>query len=209
MKNFKSRMIADGAVCTALTVLLTVIAIYVPIFSIVSVAVVGIPLAYLGIKHGFGLSCVAMLASVLVIFIITGDILSAVILGVTNMLPGIAMGFCGRNKNSFKRSVIIISASVLIGLMIQLLVINYSAGGNGISKMIDETISRTKDMMLPLLKEFSSMSVGQGIDISDTLNETFNLMQEYIYLYIPAFVIGASAVIGYIVYMFGIFVSKD
>ena len=209
MKNIKSRMIADGAVCTALTVLLAVIAIYIPIFSIVSVAVVGIPLAYLGIKHGLGLSCVASVASVLVIFIITGNVLSAALFGVTNMLPGIAMGYCIRNKNSFKRSVIIVSASVLAGLMAQLIVINYTAGGNGIGKMIEETINLTKEMMSSLLGDISSTAVGQGMSISsDMLNEAIELMREYIYLYMPSFVIGASALIGYMVYMFGVSVFK-
>ena len=208
MKNFKSRMIADGAVCTALTVLLTVMAIYIPIFSIASVAVVGIPLAYLGIKHGFGVSCVSAVTAVLVIFIITGDVLSAVLLGVTNMLPGIAVGYSINNKMSFKMSVITVSAGVLIGLMIHLVVINYSAGGNGIDKMIDETLATTKDMMSSLLEEFSGIASGQESDIFGTLNESIDLVREYIYLYIPSFVIGVSAVIGYIVYMFGVFVFK-
>ncbi len=209
MKNFKSRMIADGAVCTALTVLLAVIAIYIPIFSIVSVAVVGIPLTYLGIKHGLGLSCTAAVAAVLVLFALTGNFISIVLFGVTNMLPGIAMGYCVKNKKSFKLSIAIVSAGVLAGLMLQLLVINYSVDGNGISKMIDETINSTKDIMSSLFGELSGTGIGQEMNItSGTLNDAFELMREYIYLYMPSFVIGSSVVIGYVIYMFGAFILR-
>ena len=50
MKNIKAKALTEGAVCAALTVLFTVIAMYVPFFAMLSMFITGIPSMYLAVK---------------------------------------------------------------------------------------------------------------------------------------------------------------
>ena len=56
MKNFSVRAVADGAIVTALTVVLLAAAAYVPALGMFSIFVSGIPLVYLIIQRGFRVS---------------------------------------------------------------------------------------------------------------------------------------------------------
>lgn len=205
MKNTKVKALADGAVCTALTVLLLLIAVYVPPLAIFSVCIAGTPLIVLGVRHGAGISSIACVASILVLFVLTGDFLSALLLGIVDLLPGVVIGYAIFEKAKFKTIAFSAAGAVMFGLMLQLMLLNASGGGNGIEKLVDGTLDNTKEILSGIISKLPSAGE-QGKEVLAVLNSVFDQMREMIFLYLPSFVIGFSVVLGYVVYMLGIYI---
>ena len=88
MKKVTARAVCEGAIVAALTVLLMFMGIYVPVFRTLAMFVCGIPLAYLMIRQGVYISAASFIASLLLIFIVTGDIISGPLSGLITLLPG-------------------------------------------------------------------------------------------------------------------------
>lgn len=208
MKNMKAKALTEGAVCAALTVLFTVIAMYVPFFAMLSMFITGIPSMYLAVKHGSKVSVVSAVAAALVLFIVTGDILSAVLTSAVYILPGLAAGYNMGHGRSFKRSVFSASATIVFGFVLTLIFINLSGGGNGIEKMIDEAIGNSRSVMSSALDMLPSAKGIDTAEITKTMNTMFKLIKNLMLLYLPAIVIGISTVLGYTVTAVGIFVLR-
>ena len=100
MNKNRARALAEGAVCTALTVLLMVIAIYVPLFTIFSTVIVGLPIVFMAVRHGLRRAGISALAAVLVTVFLLGDIVSALMMALLHLLPQKAVlhnrSFCHR-----------------------------------------------------------------------------------------------------------------
>ena len=207
MKNTKVKALADGAVCTAVTVLLLVIAVYVPPLALFSIAVAGTPLIFLGVRHGLGTSGTACAASILVLFVLTGDPVSALLMGIVDLLPGLVIGYAISKRASFQITVFAAAGAVLFGIMLQLILLNASGGGDGIEKLVDGTLENTKQILNSVMGKLASAGT-QGKDLTAVLNTMIDQMREMIFLYLPSFVVGASVVLGYAVCMMGIYVLR-
>ena len=206
MKNMKVKALADGAVCTALTVLLMIIAMYVPFFAVLSILFVGTPLVYLGVRHGTRVSVIAAVAAILVLFILTGDPLSALLLGIINLLPGIAIGYSIGHRALFRRTLVAASASVLFGLLLELILLNASGGGNGIENLINGAMDNAKKMAEPVINQIAEKNPDYSEFFISALSETINHVKETIFLYLPSFVIGMSVITGYGAVAAGIYI---
>ena len=76
MKNSKAAPVCEGAIVTALTVLLLTMGMYVPVLGSFCGLVSGIPLLWLMIRRSTGVSVASLVASLALIFALTGDIIS-------------------------------------------------------------------------------------------------------------------------------------
>ncbi len=206
MKNIKAKALATSAICTALSVLLVAIAIYVPPLTLIMTVFAGTPMMYLCIRHGIRISVVAMGASILMLFMFTGNILSAVLMGIINLLPGIVAGRSIAKRSNFTVKVIAVSLAVFLGLMLHLIILNVSGGGNGIEKLITSAIDNAKQLAEPVLSTLIESNPEQGQSVYDLWNNALDQVRGMIFLYLPSFIIVTSAILGYIVLMENIFV---
>lgn len=208
MKNTKAKALADGAVGTALTVLLMIIAMYVPVFALFSIFITGTPIIYLGVRHGTKVSALAALAAVLVLFIITGDPISAILMGIINLLPGAVIAFCMKNGRAYKRTVFAASASVMFGLMLELILLNASGGGHGIENLINGTVDNAKTVLDTVVSRFADVNPDYADTVSSMVDAITERVRYNIFLYMPSFVIGASAILGYGAVAAGLFMLR-
>ncbi len=206
MKNIKASAVAEGAVIAALTVLLLVLALYLPLFSIFSLFFAGIPIAYLTIKHPPGIAVLSALAALLVLFIITGNIVSVIMMGVVQLLPGLVLGFCFLKNTSFYKTLGFVSITVAAGMLLDLLIINFSAGGHGIEDMINSILQSIEQMLVSFADKMQAMNADTGQDLHSAVKDLVSIAETMIRTFIPTFVIIVSMCTGYIIYMASVFI---
>jgi len=205
MNKNRGTQLAHGAICTALTVVLMLLARYLPVFSVVSVLLTGLPVIFLGTRYGGRLSGISLIASVLVLALVMGDFLSAILLGVLNLLPGFAIGYAFSHRKGYRGAVILGSGMVLLGLLVQLMVVNLLSNGNGLAELVNETMAGVE---MVLNQAFSGM---EGANQQEMLASVTGLLQtakERFFLYLPTMLIALSAMIGYATVSVGIFMLK-
>lgn len=206
MKNMKVKAIAEGAVCAALTVLFSVISMYVPFLAVVSFFFAGAPIIYISVKCGSKAAIVSAAAAALVLFIVTGDIFSAAMSSVLNILPGLTAGFCIGHKRSYRRTLFAVSVSIMFGLLLELIVINAVGGGKGVETIIDGAVDNVRNAVDAALDKLPASGGIKPDEMQKIANNVLKQIKEMIFLYMPTFVISVSAVLGYIILAAGIFV---
>lgn len=206
MKKISVKAIAFGAICVCLSVILVEICMYIPLLGMFSVILSGIPLMLLGVKYGTRMSGIAFIASILLLFVLNGDILSVLMLGIMNLLPGVIIGYTVSRRFSFSNSIFAVSGAVLVGYAIQLWMIDKLNGGNGIEDMISQILDSSKNMMGDIISKLPTEAPVPMNELMANINTVMDKIQEMILLYMPTFFIGISVVLGYCAYMFGIFI---
>lgn len=205
MKKTKVQALAYGAVCTALTVLLSIMSLYVPFLSVPMIFFAGVPLMYVSIGCGSRMASLSAVVSILILFILTGNFLSAVFTGISNILPGVAAGYCLGHRREFKQTVFATSAFVMLGLFAELAWINASGGGNGLENLITGSIDNARTIVFSVLDGASELKGTDVTVIAEVLDEALGTAKGLIMLYMPSLLIGISAVIGYLITAIGIF----
>lgn len=197
MKKNRVRALTEGAICAALTVLLMVIAIYVPLFSIFSVVIVGLPVVFMAVRHGLRFAGISAAAAVLVMMMLLGDIVSALMMALLHLLPAATIGFALNRRKSFPMTVLFATGAVLIGLLAELLMLNALGGGNGINNLLDTNIENTRQMIKQFTDNLSAGETEQFGAVINAFNQAFVLVKEMILLYLPTLTIGIACVLGY------------
>lgn len=205
MKNTKVKIIIDTAVGSGLTCLLMVISLYVPVLALFSAVLGGMPMIYLGTKYHTGVAAAAGGLGVLFLILLTGNPVSALLMGISALLPGWVIGYAISQRTMFKTTVFAAAGAVMFGLLIQLILLNASGNGSGIENTINTALNQAKETMQGLSENLTetgrtNMAVFSVFDIMT------DQIKEIIFLYLPSFVIGASVVIGYLTVMAGIYV---
>lgn len=197
MNTGKVKALTEGAIAAALTVLLMVLTVYVPLFAMLSVLIVGLPTMFTAVRHGGRIAVVSAGAAVLVMIFLLGDLLSAALLAVTNLLPGLMIGFAIRRRKSFKTTVFAASGAVLVGLLLELLLVNASGGGNGIVHLLDGALENTRQILNQAVSQFGETEGAQLQTMLEAMNQALGTVKELLLLYLPTLVIVVAAVLGY------------
>ncbi len=206
MKNFSAKAVCEGAVVSALTVILVLMGTYVPVISMLAVFICGLPLAYLAVKYNAKSAIIAFIVSLIILFIITGNIISVIINACVVMLPGFVAGCSiGRNK-SYYNTFFAVSAAVLFGVIVNILMINaYTGSENGIAEMLESTVNSAKNMLMPIVQEAENSGAA---GISDAIDSIFVNTKIMILSYFPTILIIYSLSIGYLALASVIFFMK-
>lgn len=194
MKNFSVRAVADGAIVTALTVVLLAAAAYVPALGMFSIFVSGIPLVYLIIKRGFRVSVISLVASMALLFALTGDIISGVFAGALSLLPSLVIGYCMKNRCRYYTTLLAGVITVLFGFLIEILMMNWLAGQNVILTVLDQSIQMVRGTLSAYME-----ALGDSGALSEVLSNGLEQTKNTILSYFPAIMIFISAAVGYII----------
>ncbi len=200
MKNTKVRVVADAAMGAALCTLLYVISIYVPFISPFASFVCSAPLMYLACKRGSFAAISAFAVSTAALFIITGNILSAVLYATAYALPGMVFGICAAHNRKFYVTVAATAAAVLVGTMLELIIIN--GGGDGLKSMMEQITSAMGETMNNVL---SAGELPEGIDAQRLVSQMLTSAVDTFMLLLPAIIIISSVIFAYAISMFGVF----
>ncbi len=208
MNKNRVRALTEGAVCTALTVLLMVIAIYVPLFSIFSTVIVGLPVVFMAVRHGLRYAGISAAAAVFAMLFLMGDIVSVLMMALLHLLPAGAIGFAINRRKSFPTTILFATGAVLIGLMAELMLLNAAGGGNGIRNILDANIENSRQMLNQIVANLSVGEAEQFDTIMQAFPQALALVKEMILLYLPTITICIACALGYSAVAVSIFMLR-
>lgn len=203
MKNTKVKAITDTAVAAALCVLFIVIVTYVPFLSLPVSFAVGIPLMCIAVKWNWKFSIMACLCAAILSVFIIGNILSVALITLTYALPGLVFGICASRKTKFSFSIAFSAFTVLLGLIIELMLINGS--GDGIANMINSITENMSETMKSAIAQSKALPLD---DAQAFVSETMSRVADLFMLSLPTIIITASVIYAYIISMIGIYFMK-
>lgn len=206
MKSFSAKTVCEGAVVSALTVILVMLGTYVPVISLFAVFICGLPVAYLVIRHGMKTALTSFAVSIILLLIITGNIITVVLTACVVLLPGLTAGCLISKNNRYYSTLFAVCASVLFGVLVNIMMIDVFTGGeNGVVGMVDEAINSTKNILMPVIEEAQNNGITGMTEMVDSL---LSQTKTAFLSYFPTILIIYSLAVGYLVLASVIFFMK-
>lgn len=113
-----TRAITEGGMVVGITVILSLLGMYVPIISAVAMLVWVVPIAYLGVRRGMRWSIMATVATVFILTTLTGP-LAATMVGMLLGTMAIVLGEGFRQKWSASRLLMVTTLIFLLGFVVE------------------------------------------------------------------------------------------
>lgn len=205
MNKSKWKALMEGAVCSFISLALILIGIFVPSLVLWVTLISGIPMMYLSLRHGVRILVASWVMSVLVLYCITGNALGAVLMGWMCFLPGMVLGYTLRVRKHFSTIILSGAAVLLIGAVLQLALFNMAGDGRGIADAVDHAVADSSQQMTVMLSSLKDQLSLSEEDLQATIDGVMKATKETILLYLPAFLIGCSVVMSYLVFMLSCF----
>lgn len=203
MRNTKVKAMAEGAVAAALCTLLNIISMYVPVLSLFTTFLCGFPLMIVFCRWGAMVGFTSMVCSYAVTFIMTGNVLSPLLLMFLYALPTAMFGLMINKKQKFSNAVFVTALFVLIGFVTQLVILN--GEGSGIEVQLS---AMSEEIGSSIGSIFSQNPALENSDINRLISEAMTMTVNTLMLYLPAISIIFSAVLGYVISAFSVFLLK-
>jgi uncharacterized protein YybS (DUF2232 family) len=195
VKPTNTRALVEGALLSAITIIISLFALYVPILGIFASLIWPVPIVILGIRHGIKTSVMATVVAGIVVAMFEGPAQAiTVVLGFG--LIGICMGWAIRKKYAPFRVLAIGGVASLISKIVLILVSLYIMGINPISQEIS--------IMRESLSAVNNLYSGMGVnpDTIRSVTDSFNKMIDMMAVTIPAILVLASILDAFLNYMF-------
>ena len=199
------KALVEGVVCSALSLVLVLIGVFVPHMALLMTILAGIPMMYLGMRRGIRVLVVFFLVAELLLLAITGNPVDSLLIGMMSFLPGIVVGRSLRKGLTFQGIIFSGAGMILFGLLVQLVLLNAMGDGHGIETLVNQSLDGVRQSMNDVFVAMEGQFAGQGQEIQVAVNQGIDLMRDMIFLYLPSFLIGFSVVISYLLFMLGIF----
>ena len=159
----KTRSLTEGAMLSAITVLLTIIGEYIGLPALI----VPVPLTLLVYRHGIKLGITMSIASALTASLVAGHVLSGVTIIIWGFL-GIALGMALREKFSFAKTMIVGIVANLVITALNVFFYSLLFGKN----LFDELL----EMMLMSIEQ--AVSMGQSLGLTEEMLVQYDRMLE-------------------------------
>lgn len=194
MKTTNTKSLVEGALLAAINIILSIMAIYMPILGTFATLIWPVPIVILGIRHGLKTSILSTVVAGIFVAILSGPF-QAVSIVISFGLVGIAMGWAiNKNLSPFK----VLSIGGAASLISKVALIFITMLMIGINPLTEE---------INLLKESLSVAgsfyekMGMDPQTVETTIESFTRSLEFLPLVIPGIFIMASALDTFLTYI--------
>ncbi len=208
MKNYKARVLTEGIFCSALALALVLVGVYFPAVSLLMTMLAGVPMMYLGMRRGVKMLVVALGTAVLLLFAAVGDIQYALLTGFMSFLPGMLIGYTLRKRWTFQGIIFAGGGAILGVLLLSLFLINRTGDGRGVETMLNLFLDTVRQGVDEVFLNLQGQLAMPEQELQNLINQTMDMMREMVFLYLPAFLIGFSVVVSYLLFMLGIFLLQ-
>jgi len=194
MKETNTKALVEGALLAAINIILSIMAIYMPILGTFATLIWPVPIVILGIRHGLRTSILATVVAGIIVAILSGPF-QALSIVISLGLIGIAMGWAINKKLSPFKVLTIGGAASLVSKIILIFLTMLMMGINPITEEIN-ILKESFSMAGELYEKF-------GIDSGtvETTIEGINKSLELMPIVIPGIFIMASAIDTFLTYI--------
>ena len=193
MKNeSKIKALVESAILCAISVLIIVLSMYLPLFYILGYMILPIPFAYIQIKHGIRYSLMSLFAAGAVSAILVDPFLALSLIAVYGVV-GVALGYSSKSKLDSFTTIALMTALLCIGTIIMYKLSVVVLGIDAVKQLTDainQAVKSTKDM-------YTQMGI-QDETINNMLNS--GSLVKAMKMLIPSVVILSSLIVSFIIY---------
>lgn len=196
MKNTKTKELVETSLLAAICAVMILLYVYVPVFSMLGLYIIPIPITICYVRNGFKSTISAIVVSMILSFLFVNPI-QGLTLAVIYGLAGLTLGYCTRKAKDGLFTVFMLTGAFTIGIVVFILV-NYvlfsSAGlstiSNQLNSSINSAINSTRDLYIKM-----GMS-RQQIDSVIKATPLSNI--NYIYSLLPGLLVISSFIMSFI-----------
>ncbi|MEY8000748.1 YybS family protein [Clostridium sp. Mt-5] len=198
-KMYDTKALIEASLTTALTVVIMLISIYVPVFSIFANFILPVPITVLYIKQNYKVTLISIIASGILISMLYNPI-AALSLIVSIGLTGMTLGYCIKNKKEFGTTIILLSISMAVGMIFYLVVYVMLMSKGGLYGFVNNMVETFKQSM-NLSKSMYEKAGVSSSQLASVENMVKVFTPEYIMKLIPAGIIIVSFILSYLNYI--------
>ncbi|MHC6181524.1 YybS family protein [Clostridium sp. JNZ X4-2] len=198
-KMYDTKALIEASLTTALTVVIMLISIYVPVFSVFANFVLPVPITVLYIKQNYKVTLISIIASGILISMLYNPI-AALSLTVSIGLTGMTLGYCIKNKKEFGTTIIFLSISMALGMIFYLVVYVTLMSKGGLYGFVSNMVETFKQSMNLSKSMYEKAGVSSG-QLASVENMVKVFTPEYIMKLIPAGIIIVSFILSYLNYI--------
>lgn len=196
-KNYNTKAVVESGLMCALVVVIFLMNMYLPIFGVIGLFILPIPITILYLRHNFKIALTAVVVSAILISMMSSVVLavgSAVLYGGSSL----AVGYCIKNHKGVTRTLIYSSITMLIGTVFNFAIMIYITYNSSLTSVIQEYIDMMKESMDMVSGFYQSM----GVDMSNNpMVESFNkITPDILMMIVPSILIFSSLIQAYINY---------
>lgn len=208
MKNNNSKAVREGAMMIALTAVLVLLTWYVPLFSFVGMFVCGVPMACMAARNDTRFTVVALVGVLVITFLVTMSLPSAVSIMLMTILPGAVAGWCMGKKINFFSSLFATCLTVCVGWLVMVFLIDSLMQGQNVESMMNEMLGQFEQIFDASVASMPQEILEQS-EISTAVHAMTETMKAVFRLYFPALVVIGSMMIGYVIHVLcGFFIKR-
>lgn len=208
MKNnsVNTKSIVESAILSVLIVLVTAASIYVPFFELIGVLIVPIIVSLLYIRHDLKFGILSVVVSFILIFLIC-DISSAFTFITMNVLPGMTLGYCVKNKKSGFSTIFFTAIACSISIIMFFYLTSFFIPGMNITTLLDSAVKTYNEKMKFIMNSYKQMGISEE-KISLVQKNMPKLTKELIMYTFPGYIIVVSMIFSLLDYKMASIILK-
>lgn len=208
-RAFSIRDLTEGALMTALTMVVIISSAYIPGFTIIGMFAACVPIACLTMRRNFITAGIAVVVCAFLSIFITHSLVGTVELTLIMILPGFVTGICFYKRINFFTALSLVCGCVVAGMIFAIFMLNLLTNGEGLQGLLDESMLVFEQTIRTVISNaYSGMQKVSQEELMAVITEIEKQIKDTILLYFPSFVIIISLVIGYLQTMLSAFVIK-
>jgi len=149
---YNTKAVIEAGLISALIVVIMLINVYVPIFSIFGMFILPVPVTVLYIRHNYKVTLGAVLVSAILIAMLY-DPISALTSSVLFGTTGMTLGYCVKHDKKFSTTILFLAIASAVSVIINFIVFSSFVNKEGIAglvnqnlKMLNESLNMSKDL---------------------------------------------------------------
>ncbi len=200
--NRTSKMLLEVAYLVAITVVVSIIGLYVPQLAIFAMFLSAVPITIVTVKMDERIAILSVLVSYVLLILLTGHVMTATTTILSFSFAGLTIGYGLKRRWGFRELFLSSSAAYLLSILAIIVLMNSVQGINVINELIVKPsnalfleMGGSMDEALQIAKENKMLTgdmstIKEQFDVEE-LSNTFQYM-------IPSFFIVMSALLGYL-----------
>lgn len=155
---YNTKAIIEAGLISALIVVIMLLNVYVPIFSIFGMFVLPVPVTVLYIRHNYRITLSAVVVSAILIAMLY-DPISALTSSILFGSTGMTLGYCVKHDKKFSRAILFLAAASAVSVIINFVIFSSFVNKEGIVGIINQNIKLLNDSLSMSKELYSKMGV--------------------------------------------------
>ena len=196
-KNYNTKAVVEAGLMCALVVVIFLMNMYLPVFGIIGLFILPIPITILYLRNNFKLALTSVVVSTILISMMS-SIISAIGSAVLYGSSALVVGYCIKNHKGATRTILYSSIAMLVGTVVDFALMIYVTYNSSLTSIIQEYIDILKESMDMVSGLYQSM----GVDMANNpMVESFNsITPDILMMMIPSILIISSLIQAFINY---------